>query len=125
MATTFTAMKDAAKKHGNTFSFEQWGIMAKSRQELFETGGKDCKAFMKTLVANGLLPDFMEDDREVVSVLWEEFCVPFVVEGLRRKAANQNHQVCNELEGKRSTKTNEGATVAGKAIANTVFAHFC
>ena len=50
---------------------------------------------------DGLVPDFMEEDLDVIKVIWEQLCVPFVVEGLRRKAANQSHQVCNELEGKR------------------------
>ena len=99
MSGTFASMRNAAKKHGATFSFDEWGIMAKDRHVLFETGGKDCAAMVRTLVGLGVLPEFMEEDNNVVKVLWEQVCVPFVVEGLRRKAANQSHQVCNELEG--------------------------
>ena len=48
----------------------------------------------------GVFPEFMEHDTVVVGQLWESFCIPFVVDGMRRKAANQNHQVCVALEGK-------------------------
>ena len=74
--------------------------MSQPRDKQFKSTGKDCKAFMATLVGMNVLPKFMEEDAEVVEALWDNFCVPFVVDGMRRKAANQNHQVCSALEGK-------------------------